>query len=44
MREAVFIVSPMSAISFLNDPSSPTATGPQCNAARKSGTTPNPRS
>jgi len=43
MRAAVFIVSPISAISLLKDPSSPTATGPQCRPARKSGTTPNSR-
>src|ERR1700734_2365758 len=36
MRCVVFMASPMSAISFLMKPSSPTTTGPQCRPARKS--------
>ena len=36
MRAVVFIVSPISAISLLKDPSSPTATGPQIGRALRS--------
>jgi len=43
IRAVVFIVSPISAISLLKHLSSPTATGPHCRPARKSGTTPNSR-
>ena len=43
MRAAVFIASPISAISFFCAPSSPITTGPAWMAARKAGTSPNAR-
>jgi len=43
-RAVVFSVSPIRAISFLNEPISPTTTGPQWSAARTSTRWPNSRS
>ncbi len=44
VRCVVFMASPISAISFLTKPSSPTTTGPQCRPARKSARKPKSRS